>query len=184
LFYRSEEYFEHGHYGHGETHYDEVLAIPMVIYAPDLAEGVCEYPVSLVDLMPTVLEYVGIEPPADIKGRDMLSLLGRNPETFGEGTIYAEGTISDLSTRSVYIYPYILIRNGEGPYEYEMVDVRLRGNSEDVVKNPDLNVFEKYRAILDDMAAASAAEAEAVEKGEAVHIDNATRKKLKNLGYF
>jgi arylsulfatase A-like enzyme len=179
-----EEHFEHGHYGHGETHYDEVLAIPMAVHAPDLAEGVCEYPVSLIDVMPTVLEYAGIEPPADVKGRDMLSLLGRKPETFGEGAVYAEGTISDLSTRSVYIYPYILIRKGEGLYEYEMEDVRLRGNAEDIVKNPDSDLFEKYRAILDNMAAASAAEAEAVEKGEKFGLDNATREKLKNLGYF
>lgn len=179
-----EEHFEHGHYGHGETHYEEVLSIPMVVHAPDVGEGVCEYPVSLIDVMPTVLEYTGIEPVTNAKGRDMLSFLGRKPEKFGEGVVYAEGTISDLSTRSVYIYPYVLIRKGEGSYEYEMEDVRLRGTAKDIVTNPDPSILEKYKAILDDMAAASAVEAEAVVKSEKFHLDNATREKLKNLGYF
>jgi arylsulfatase A-like enzyme len=179
-----EEHFEHDHYGHGETHYDEVLAIPMVVYAPDLGKGVCERPVSLIDLTPTVLEYIGVEPPTDLKGQNMLGLSGNNPLTFSESAVYAEGTISDLSTRSVYIYPYILIREGGISYEYEMVDVRLRGKSGDIVKTPDPNVFEKYRVILDDMAATSAAEAETVMRGEAVRLDNATRERLKNLGYF
>jgi hypothetical protein len=34
------------------------------------------------------------------------------------------------------------------------------------------------------MAATSAAEAETVMRGEAVRLDNATRERLKNLGYF
>jgi choline-sulfatase len=179
-----EELFEHGHYGHGETHYDEVLAIPMVVYAPDLENGRCDYPVSLVDVMPTVLDYAGIETATVVKGKNMLGLIGKAPGGFDRGVVYAEGTISDLSTRSVYVNPYILIREGEGRYEYEMVDVRLRGGADDIIGEPTGHLFEKYRVLLDDLAAAAAREAAFVGGEGNLRLSKTERDRLRNLGYF
>ena len=46
--------------------YEESMAIPLIISAPDLDAGqVCRTPVSLLDLYPTILEGAGVAPPSD-----------------------------------------------------------------------------------------------------------------------
>ncbi|UCE28142.1 MAG: sulfatase, partial [Candidatus Coatesbacteria bacterium] len=179
-----EEHFDHGYYGHGETHYEEVLAVPMLLYTPDLPPGRCDYPVSLIDVMPTILEYVGTEAVEGGKGRNMLDYLNKEPIIPDDTVVYAEGTISDLSTRSVYIYPYILIREGDDPFEYEMEDVRLARGPGDILEDPDEALFEKYRKTLDDLAVSAADEAESVGGRREIPLSEGRREQLKNLGYF
>lgn len=56
-----EEFFEHGYKGHGAALYRPVMQVPLVIHAPGVAAGrVVDEPVSLVDLVPTILELTGV----------------------------------------------------------------------------------------------------------------------------
>jgi arylsulfatase A-like enzyme len=81
-----EEFMEHGRIGHGNTLYDEVLHIPLIIRAPrgrvpEGPPGTIADPVSLIDIMPTVLDLAGIEIPGDIAGRSLRPLMeGRSME--------------------------------------------------------------------------------------------------------
>jgi arylsulfatase A-like enzyme len=67
-----EEFLEHGQIAHGRTLYDEVLHVPLIVQGPGLAAGrrVGE-PVSLLDLVPTLLELVGAEPASGVEGRSL-----------------------------------------------------------------------------------------------------------------
>jgi choline-sulfatase len=57
------------------TLYEESVAIPLIISGPGIAPGtVCDQPVSLVDLFPTVLKCVG----ADISPEDLLGKAGKS----------------------------------------------------------------------------------------------------------
>ncbi len=73
-----EEFHEHGGWIHGRTLYEEVLHIPLVIELPGqrdprrVAAAVGE-----MDLVPTILEVLGLPPLAGLDGR---SLLGDLPE--------------------------------------------------------------------------------------------------------
>jgi arylsulfatase A-like enzyme len=60
-----EEFREHGSFGHGFTLYDEQLLVPLVICWPGrLREGHrVKEAVQLIDVVPTVLEMVGVEGP-------------------------------------------------------------------------------------------------------------------------
>jgi arylsulfatase A-like enzyme len=71
-----EEFRDHGAFGHGRTLFEESLKIPLVVRLPrgERAGEVVDAPVSLVDVMPTILEVAGVTPPEQVQGR---SLLGR-----------------------------------------------------------------------------------------------------------
>lgn len=59
---------------HGQTLYDELLRVPLIIHAPGVAAGVYDDVVMLVDLAPTIVEAAGLAIPDRFVGR---SLLGR-----------------------------------------------------------------------------------------------------------
>jgi arylsulfatase A-like enzyme len=67
-----EEFQEHGGLLHGRTQYEELLRVPLVFAGPGIPRGrVVDQPVSLVDLLPTILGRLGIAPPPDLDGLDL-----------------------------------------------------------------------------------------------------------------
>ncbi len=60
-----------------ETHsyllYNETVRVPLLLAAPGVGAGVVEHPVSLVDIVPTVLELVGVDTPGSLDGRSLLA---------------------------------------------------------------------------------------------------------------
>ena len=86
---------EHGLYGHGMQYYDQFIHVPLIVKMP--GPGHAREDISTlvggVDLMPTILAAVGIEPPATAQGADILpAALGIKsvaPEfLFGENRYY------------------------------------------------------------------------------------------------
>jgi len=91
-----EELFEHGFIGHASTAlhatmFDEVLKIPLILYAPSRFQGgrVVEDQVRQVDIMPTILDVVGIPIPESIHGRSLL------PGMKGRGGVKPQPAISE-----------------------------------------------------------------------------------------
>ena len=68
-----EEFEEHGGRRHARTLFEEVVRVPLVVRVPGLAPQRVDAPVSLVDVVPTVLELVGL--PVDAAAVDGRSLL-------------------------------------------------------------------------------------------------------------
>jgi arylsulfatase A-like enzyme len=70
-----EEFLEHGDVLHGRTQYEEMLRVPLVLSGPGLPAGrrVAE-PVSLVDVVPTVLAQLRVPAPSGLDGRDLAPL--------------------------------------------------------------------------------------------------------------
>lgn len=66
-----EEFGEHGIRFHARSLFNQVVRVPMLIRAPGAKPGVVDAPVSLVDVLPTLLALVGIESPAGINGRSL-----------------------------------------------------------------------------------------------------------------
>jgi arylsulfatase A-like enzyme len=59
-----EEFMRHGWIGHTRSLYQELLHVPMIISLPGrIAPGIADEPVSLVDVMPTILEVIGAAKP-------------------------------------------------------------------------------------------------------------------------
>jgi arylsulfatase A-like enzyme len=81
-----EEFLEHGGKGHRNSLFDEVLAVPLVFWAPArLRPGVAETAASLVDVAPTLARLAGV---GDLAGVDGLPLFD------ARGTAVADARIA------------------------------------------------------------------------------------------
>jgi len=74
-----ETLFEHADvFSHGSSVYDTELRVPLVVRVPHGGSAGLRVPavVSLVDVAPTVLELLGLTPPAGLDGRSLAAALG------------------------------------------------------------------------------------------------------------
>jgi choline-sulfatase len=82
---------EHGEMTHGVLVHDATLRVPLVIRAAGLhVAGGIAAPVSLIDVMPTVLALVGVPCPAGVQGRDLSPLLRGRALAWSRTSGYAE----------------------------------------------------------------------------------------------
>jgi arylsulfatase A-like enzyme len=75
-------------YFHGQTLYDELLRVPLMIRVPGLKPRVVDQNVALLDLAPTLLDLVKAPRPPSMHGRSLLPLLLGEP--LPPERIYAE----------------------------------------------------------------------------------------------
>lgn len=64
---------------HGQTLYNELIHVPLLVRVPGLAPRTVPDVVELVDLAPTIAELFGVTPPASWHGRSMVPLLEGKP---------------------------------------------------------------------------------------------------------
>lgn len=94
-----EEFWDHGNFFHGQSLYEELLHIPLIVHAPGAAPAgtVIERPVRMIDLAPSLLEWVGLERPATFEGRPLSQVLAA-PTAPGDELI-ATATQAQFPTR-------------------------------------------------------------------------------------
>ena len=66
-----EEFGEHGGHYHGTTLYQEQVHVPLIIHIPGAPPAETHEPVSLVDIVPTIAELLGVEIP-HLQGQSLL----------------------------------------------------------------------------------------------------------------
>jgi arylsulfatase A-like enzyme len=87
--------------------HDDLVRVPLLLRLPGGAHAArtVSQPVSLVDVLPTALDVLGLEPPAGARGRSLLPLLerpnaaGPTPVAISESAEYQE-RLRDVSARS------------------------------------------------------------------------------------
>jgi len=85
-----EEFGEHGATGHGHSMHREVVHVPLVIRAPGCAPRRVSTTVRQIDVLPTVLELVGLPSAAGLPGRSLVPALLGQP-------LREEGALSELA---------------------------------------------------------------------------------------
>ncbi len=70
-----EEIYDHGRYGHGQTLFNELLRVPLIAWYPSAIPGRRSEHVSWLDLVPTLLEALGVAPPGELPGDSLLGVL-------------------------------------------------------------------------------------------------------------
>ena len=88
-----ESLYEHEEFLHGGTFYEPVINIPMIFNIPNIKGKKSPIPalVSHVDILPTILDIVGVQAPHDIDGRSMLPLLRGEKESIRKVTLASGG---------------------------------------------------------------------------------------------
>jgi len=114
-----EEFLEHGGVMHGTNHFQELMHVPLILRGPGLPAGVrVSTPVSLVDVVPTLLALFDL-PPLASDGLD-LSPLWRG-ESIGDRLLFGEADQNNEEPDTLRS-----IRHGKWKYVYN----RLTGEAE------------------------------------------------------
>ena len=83
-----EEFADHGGYYHGTTVFEEQVRVPLLVNAAGLGPRKVEQPVQLIDVLPTVLNAMGVPRTPRLRGNDMGGwLVGQGS---GEGEAFVE----------------------------------------------------------------------------------------------
>lgn len=172
---------EHGEKTHGFFIYNATLHVPLIIHLPGTASAmVVPELVSLVDLMPTVLQYVKAEIPAQVQGRSLLPLIASKKEEDSR-SLYAETFLPRIhfnwsELRSVETEKYQFIQAPK-PELYDL------SNDPGETKNlyPEKKaVAEELHARLNALIRQYSADQELAEK---TGLDPVLMERLKSLGY-
>jgi arylsulfatase A-like enzyme len=174
--------------GHGFVLYESQLRVPLLFYHPAraLPQGrVVEHPVQLLDVMPSVLEFVGLEGPAGLEGRSLLPLARGDTELELPDTYFAETRFQRRDKVAAYTaeWKYIENREPEGwlpPRTLHPAGVQEDGMHTDVAdQHPD--VVERLAAQLRAWEASHPA---AEPTPPAVPPTELEHQQLRDLGYL
>lgn len=172
---------EHGEKTHGFFIYNSTLHVPLIIHAPRKPDSKATgAPVSLVDLMPTVLAAAGIEIPAQVQGRNVLA------------SINAEKSLQNRDLYSETFLPRIHFNwselRGVQNSKYHFIDAP-RPELYDLSKDPGelQNLFTEKKAVSEEMRVRLAGvirdNSAGKEMAEKTALDPALMERLKSLGY-
>ncbi len=166
---------------HGYFVYDSTVHVPLLLRVPfgPFAGRAVERPVSHVDLLPTILEAVGLPAPAEAQGRSLL------PDLFematAERPVYSESLYPLLHygwspLRAMRTERYKLI---EAP-RWELYDLQADPREESNLADELPDVARRLRKELAELASALEAGAAAAPQLE---LDETTMRQLRALGY-
>jgi len=111
-----EEFLEHGNLFHARTLYDEVLRVPLIVAGPGIARGArVTEPVSLVDVVPSVLDWLAVPHDGRFDGRSLAAALrGEALAALADERLlhlHTAGPAGRLSLRGVRTSTHKLIRD-------------------------------------------------------------------------
>ncbi|MED5331155.1 MAG: sulfatase-like hydrolase/transferase, partial [Planctomycetota bacterium] len=80
-----DEFFEHGNKGHRRSVYEESVTVPLIVFGGGVrAKGVrVDDVVGHVDLVPTILDMVGLPLPPELMGKSLAPVLRGEPPSAG-----------------------------------------------------------------------------------------------------
>ncbi len=95
-----EEFWEHGQFFHGQSLFDELLHVPLIIRLPRAGRAhIVDDVVSTVDIVPTILDAAGF-PPATTDGLSLVPAIRR--ATGHDDTRVVFATVSDAEPRTPF----------------------------------------------------------------------------------
>jgi arylsulfatase len=191
-----EEFWEHGSWGHNKTVYEELVHVPLVVSFPvplrfpplPRVSGTVDAVVSGVDVLPTVLDYVGIAPEQTIAGTTAL------PQAFGEDdgaarVAYFEEILDqygpyDIRGVRTSTHKFIRVLNFEGDTSGTelLFDLIEDPGEQHNLVDSDPNTAAVHARMLDELIL-RAAPAEGFD-AESTTLDKETLERLKALGYI
>ena len=172
---------EHGEKTHGFFIYNVTMHVPLIIHLPGKSTTqTVDDPVSLVDLMPTVLAATGLDIPSQVQGRSLVPAL-RGEKIDQDRTLYGETFLPRLH------FNWSELRGAENA-KYHFIDAP-RPELYDLTKDPGelRNLFPEKKAVAEEMRAKLAGLIREYSAGkelaEKTGLDPALMERLKSLGY-
>jgi arylsulfatase A-like enzyme len=178
-----EAFGERNFIGHTVSVYQDQVHVPLIIKYPNIDKSVVvNETVSLVDIMPTILNLLGHEIPEDIQGQSLLKLESRNyravmSESFtGMGPRGLHPRFHRLE-KAIFWGPFKLISSTSG--KRELYDLSNDANEKKNLYRPDDGLSNELEAKLNPWF-----EDIKDEPASRVDLDGETIDRLRSLGYL
>lgn len=187
-----EEMGEHGlYFEHGIRVYEATLHVPLIVRYPEKIRGGQEVPdnLTLLRLFPTILDYCGIPPIAQLQGKSLRTLLEGRGER--QRAVYTEGGYRNKTTGRynavVYEGDWKLIQTSGTAYKLfnlaadpaEQVDLARKNRRVFQRLKKKIRLFDRFQKQPPKAAPPPAPS----KKGDDA-MSEATRNQLKALGYM
>jgi arylsulfatase A-like enzyme len=123
-----DQFYEHGSVGHGDTVYQELTHVPLIIRAPGaMPQGqVVDADVEITDVYATMLALAGIKPGPNVQGTSLIPLARDAVGATPRAALTVDGQVS----RGLKVQRYRLVHYGPGRIELydELADPREQKN--------------------------------------------------------
>ena len=176
-----EEFLEHGSWEHQKTLYEEVIRVPLIVAGPGVAPRRETQPVSLLDVAPTILDFLSVKPAPSMKGVSLLRPLAASREMYGETDHTTDGTRLSFLRGGARSWKAILrsdpLKQTERTSEwYDLaVDPGEKANRPPVAS---------LRASVEARAKDAALKSRSAAVGKPVELSAEQKEKLQALGYI
>lgn len=180
-----EEFYDHGGWGHGQSLHEELIHVPLILSGPDLeaARGQ-RWPhlVRHVDLVPTILDVCGLPVPEGLAGQSLLPIVRGEEPAEPPRVVFCEVDFGGRLARALREGPRKVIRAQSGSTVRALV-YDLAGDPHELLDLGDEDIAwrEEMLTRLEEFHALAARNAVA---GVSVTIDEATRERLRAIGYL
>ncbi len=179
-----EEFWEHGSWEHSHTLFNELLHVPLLIHLPGQSDQrVITAPVSLLDVMPTLLDLVECAGP-QMRGRSLAPLLTEGGRVPAEFRIFLEvcawGTIRKGLMTERYKLIYDVYHDRFSLYDL----LKDPGELHDIwgtARAPDTTDLERELLDWTDRSLSTMASYEQTTRG---HLSPEVRRQLRDMGYI
>jgi arylsulfatase A-like enzyme len=179
--------------GHGQSHFQELLHVPWVAWGPGVPVGArIESPVSLLDLSPTVLEWLGLPPlprpdlPAHLSPELVAALTGAS-----QATVNPDGP-GRLRLAEAIAYGPDLVALRQGPWKLvaardgrplALFDLTTDPGEQRDLASAQPVVLAAMRAHSESWRASGLGAHDTQAGGAWNELDDTVRERLRDLGY-
>lgn len=168
-------------YGHGQVTFSASIRVPLIVSGPGIRPRRISQAVSIMDIYPTFLRIIGLQPAYDLQGHDLFAPSLEKRAFF----IYGITTFSVVQGHYHYVHNSEKIRNRLGYPVSFFYDV-----AEDPAEKKDISYRNKplQQTLLaeyrDYFTAHNGYGTRRIKKGKAEEYTDAERRNLKTLGYL
>ena len=181
-----EEFLDHGRWGHWESNlHDEILRVPLIMSIPNGPHGqVIRQQVSLLDIMPTILDLCGgATSDNGVMGTSMASLLAPGESKYDGTEVISEMRRDPWHRVAVRTESFKYIWDSKRPDQPELYDLRTDPGETQNVRDHFPQEVSRFQASIDAhrLRVAETEPAIAVQK---VKVDDEVARRLRDLGYL
>jgi arylsulfatase A-like enzyme len=183
-----EEFYDHGNDSHGRSAYEEVLRVPFVLAWPQRVAGNRTHDgfAGLIDVMPTLLELVGVGAPDGLQGRSVAACLTSSCPGDDDRPLFAQVVQDTFALEATRMGRYKLVRHTRGPRTgeqelYDLVDDPLERRNLASTRRDLATLLDARLDAFNDTASLLGRR---IPPERVRTIDAATRRALESLGYL
>jgi arylsulfatase A-like enzyme len=174
-----EEFWDHGGFEHGHTMFQELLHVPMIVWGPDVRPPRIGEPVSIADVLPTVLEALELPAEEGISGRSLWGSLTEG-DPIPERGLVAEGNLYGPERKALIRWPHKVVLNIV-TRERKLFDLEADPEEKEDRAKEQVALL---NSLLSELQAELRSATRERVQSQAAELDAATRDQLRALGYL